>query len=615
MGQIIGIDLGTTNSVAAVMKDGEPEVIRLSTRTGSLLPSVVAIDAKTGERLVGHAARNQAVTNPKNTIFSIKRFMGRKFDDEEVQKADEETPYEVVKADNGDVRVRMNNRDYSPPEISAMVLREIKANAEDILGEGKTVDQAVITVPAHFDDAQRRATIDAGKIAGLEVLRIINEPTAAGLSYGFDKRSDGTVAVYDMGGGTFDISILKIANGIFEVQSTHGDTFLGGDDFDKRIINWMVEAFKQEHGIDLRADKNPEAFQRLREAAEEAKIELSETVNADINLPYITADASGPKNLKMTLTRAKLESLAVDDGDDLIQKSIKCCQQALEDANLSVDDIDEVLLAGGKTYMPAIDKAVKDFFGKEPIKEVNPDEVVALGAAIQAGMLGGKVTGITLVEKTSLTLSVAEVSGIATPMIKRNTTIPTKKVKNFTTVVDDQTQVDIHIIQGERPMSSDNRSLEKLILDSILPVPRGVPKIEVTFEIDDNNTLHVSARDLATGREQRMTIIPSSGLSDEEVERAIAEAEQYAKEDAERKERAEAANQAESAVYQAEKFLRDYANKLSPEAVRQTRLKVDAARQIQANGDIDEIKAATEALTQQLQTLGARIYKDAASST
>ena len=566
MGQIIGIDLGTTNSVAAVMKDGEPEVIRLSTRTGSLLPSVVAIDAKTGERLVGHAARNQAVTNPKNTVFSVKRFMGRKFDDEEVQKADEETPYEVVKADNGDVRLRMNNRDYSPPEISAMVLQEIKANAEDILGEDETVDQAVITVPAHFDDAQRKATIDAGKIAGLDVLRIINEPTAAGLSYGFDKRSDGTIAVYDMGGGTFDISILKIENGIFEVQSTHGDTFLGGDDFDKRIINWMVEAFKQEYGIDLRADKNPEAFQRLREAAEKAKIELSETVNADIKLPFLAADASGPKHLEMTLTRAKLESLAMGNGDDLIQKSIDCCQQALADANLSIDDIDEVLLAGGNTYMPAIDIAVKNFFGKELIKDVNPDEVVALGAAIQAGMLGGKVKGITLVEKTSLTLSVEEVSGIATSMIKRNTTIPTKKVKNFTTVVDSQTQVDIHIVQGERPMASDNRSLGKLILDGILPAPRGVPKIEVTFDIDANSTLHVSARDLAIGREQKMTIIPSSGLSDEEVERAKAEAEQHAKEDAERKERAVALNEAESKVYQAEKLIRNYANKLSPES-------------------------------------------------
>lgn len=494
-----------------------------------------------------------------------------------------------------------------------MVLQTLKCSAEAYLGE--TVDQAVITVPAHFDDAQRKATIDAGKIAGLEVLRIINEPTAAALFYGFDKRSEGTIAVYDMGGGTFDISILKIENGIFEVQSTNGDTFLGGDNFDERIVNWMIEEFKQEHSIDLRADKNPEAFQRLKEAAEEAKIELSEAFNADINLPFLAADARGPKHLNMTLTRAKLESLVMNVADDLIQKSIECCQQALTDAHLSVDDIDEVLLAGGKTYMPAIDKAVKEFFGKKPIKEVNPDEAVALGAAIQAGMLGGDVKGITLVDVIPLTLSVEEVSGKVMPMIKRNTNIPAKKVKNFTTVVDRQTEVEIHIVQGERPMASDNRSLAKLILDNILPVPRGLPKIEVTFDIDANGMLNVSAKDQATGNEQAMTVIPDSGLSDEEVEKAIAEAKQYAKEDAERRERAEAADQAERTVYQAEKLIRNYANKLSPEAVRQTRLKVDTAQQMQANGDIDQIKAATEALTQQLQTLGTQIYKDAASST
>ena len=608
MAQIIGIDLGTTNSVAAVMKDGEPEIIRLSNSIGNLLPSVVAI-GKAGERLIGHAARHQAVTNPENTIFSVKRFMGRKFDDEEVQEAVKRMPYQVSAAPNGDVRVKLNGRDYSPPEISAWVLQRLKANAEDYLGE--TVDQAVITVPAHFDDAQRKATIDAGKIAGLEVLRIINEPTAAGLSYGFDERIDGTVAVYDMGGGTFDISILKIANDIFEVQSTNGDTFLGGDNFDDRVIDWMVEAFEQEHGIELRADKNPEAFQRLREAAEEAKNELSETVNADINLPYITADASGPKNLKMTLTRAKLESLAMDDDDDLIQKSIDCCQQALDDADLSVDDIDEVLLVGGMTHMPRIREAVENFFGKEPTKRVNPAEVVALGAAIQAGVLDGDVTGITLVDVTPLTLSTVTMGDIAKPMIKRGTTIPAKEVDIFTTVVDNQKGIRVRVVQGERPMAADNRALGEFILDGLLPAPRGVPQIEQTFEIDANGTLHVSAKDLATGSEQGITIQPFSGLSDEEVERAKAEAEQHAEDDKKRKERAEAANQAESAVYQAEKLLRNYANKLSPEAVRQTRLKVDAARQIQANGDIDEIKAATEALTQQLQVLGTQMYKDA----
>ena len=608
MAQIIGIDLGTTNSVAAVMKDGEPEIIRLSNSIDTLLPSVVAI-TKTGERLIGHNARNQAVTNPENTIFSVKRFMGRKFDDEEVQEAVKRMPYQVSAAPNGDVRVKLNGRDYSPPEISAWVLQTLKRSAEEYLD--KTVDQAVITVPAHFDDAQRKATIDAGKIAGLEVLRIINEPTAAGLSYGFDERIDGTVAVYDMGGGTFDISILKIANDIFEVQSTNGDTFLGGDDFDERIIDWMIEEFEQEHGIDLRADKNSEAFQRLREDAEEAKIELSAAVNAEISIPFITADASGPKHLKMTLTRAKLESLAMDDDDDLIQKSIDCCQQALEDADLSIDDIDEVLLVGGMTYMPRIREAVENFFGKEPTKRVNPAEVVALGAAIQAGVLDGDIKDIVVVDKTPLTLSTVTMGGIATLMIKRNTTIPAKEVDIFTTVVDNQKGIRVRVVQGERPMAADNRALGEFILDGLLPAPRGVPQIEQTFEIDANGTLHVSAKDLATGSEQGITIKPFSGLSDEEVERAKAEAEQFAKADAERKERAEAANQAESTVYQAEKLLRNYANKLSPETVRQTRLKVDAARQIQANGDIDEIKAATEALTQQLQVLGTQMYKDA----
>ena len=608
MGKIIGIDLGTTNSVVAVMEDGEPTVIRSSTRTSNLIPSVVAIDPKTEERRIGEAARNQAGLNPKNTIYSVKRFMGRKFMDAEVQAAAKLMPYQVSAAPNGDVRVKLNGRDYSPPEISAWVLQELKDNAEDYLG--KTVDQAVITVPAHFDDAQRKATIDAGKIAGLEVLRIINEPTAASLSYGFDERSDGTVAVYDMGGGTFDISILKIENGIFEVQSTNGDTFLGGDNFDERIVNWMIEAFKQEHGIELQADKNPMAFQRLKEDAEKAKIELSAAVNAEISIPFITADASGPKHLKMSLTRAKLESLAMAY-DDLIQKSIDCCQQALDDAELSIDDIDEVLLAGGMTHMPRIREAVENFFGKEPSKRVNPAEVVARGAAIQAGVLDGDVKDIVLVDVTPMTLSIETKGDIATSMIKRNTTIPAKKVKIFTTSVDNQTAVRTRIVEGERPMASDNTTLGEYILDGILPAPRGVPQIEDTFEIDANGILHVSTKDLATGHKKEMTIARASGLSDKEVERAIAEAEQFAKADAERKARAEALNEAESKVYQAEKLIRNYANKLSPETVRQTRLKVDAARQIQANGDIDEIKAATEALTQQLQVLGTQLYKDA----
>ena len=612
MGQIIGIDLGTTNSVAAVMEDGKPKVIQSSTRTSNLIPSMVAIDPKTEERRIGEAARNQAGLNPENTIFSVKRFMGRKFKDAEVQAAAKLVPYQVSAAPNGDVRVKLNGRDYSPPEISAWVLQELKSNAEAYLRE--TVDQAVITVPAHFDDAQRKATIDAGKIAGLEVLRIINEPTAASLSYGFDERIEGTVAVYDMGGGTFDISILKIANGIFEVQSTNGDTFLGGDNFDERIIDWMVEEFKQEHGIELRSDKNPMAFHLLKENSEKAKIELSAAVNAEISIPFITADASGPKHLNMSLSRAKLESLVTDD-DDLIQKSIECCQQALEDAELSIDDIDEVLLVGGMTYMPRIREAVENFFGKEPSKRVNPAEVVALGAAIQAGVLDGDIKDIVVVDVTSLTLSTVTMGDIATPMIKRNTTIPAKKADIFTTVVDNQKGIRVRVVQGERPMAADNRSLGEFILDDILPAPRGVPKIEQIFEIDANGTLKVSAKDLATGSEQGITIQPFSGLSSEEIVRAKAEAEQHAKEDAERKERAEALNEAESKVYQAEKILRNYANKLSPEAVRQTRLKIDAARQVQTKGDIDQIKAATEALTQQLQGLGMQIYKDAASSS
>jgi len=607
MGRIIGIDLGTTNSVAAVIEGGEPTVIPLSKELGNLTPSVVAIDNK-GERRVGTAARRQAANNPKNTVFSIKRFMGRKFEEPEVQDAAKLVSYKVSEASNGDVRVRMNNRDYSPPEISAMVLQKMKADAEDYL-EGETVDQAVITVPAHFDDAQRHATKDAGKIAGLEVLRIINEPTAASLAYGLGGDREGMIAVYDMGGGTFDISILKIANGIFEVKSTYGHTFLGGDNFDERIIDEMAEQFKQEHGIDLRDDS--EALWRLKEAAEEAKIELSTTFNADINLPFITFDADGPKHLNMSLSRAKLEDLVTDDDYDLIQETIECCKQALKDAELSIDDIDEVLLAGGMTQMPAIREAVKNFFGKEPTKRVNPAEVVANGAAIQAGMLDGDIKGIALLDVTPLTLSTETEGDIATPMIKRNTTIPTKKVKNFTTVADNQTRIMFHVIQGERPMASDNRSLGRFILDGILPAPRGVPQIEKTFEIDANGILNVSAKDLATGREQAITIFPDSGLSDAEIERAKAEAEQFAREDAERKERSEAVNQAESTIYQAKKLLRNYAEKLPRGGVQRAEEKIEALQQARETGSISEIKAATEALTQQLQALGGQMYEDA----
>ncbi len=498
MGRIIGIDLGTTNSVVAVMEGGEPTVIP-STEGGNLIPSVVAINSKTGERLVGRVARNQAVVNPANTVFSIKRFIGRKFGDAEVQEAIETVPYDVKAASNGDVRVVMNEREYSAPEISAMILQKIKADAEAYLGE--TVDQAVITVPAYFNDAQRNATKDAGKIAGLDVLRIINEPTASSLSFGMGERNEGIIAVYDLGGGTFDISILEVADGVFEVKSTNGDTYLGGDNFDDRVINWIADQFEQENGINLRKDR--QALQRLKEAAEKAKIELSTTLSAEINLPFITADASGPKHLTKTLTRAKLEMLV----DELIGKTIGPCNRALKDAGLTAGDVDEVLLVGGMTRMPAIQDAVQGFFlNKEPTKGVNPDEVVALGAAIQAGVLGGDVKDILLLDVTPLTLSVETLGAVATPMIERNTTIPSKKTQVYSTAADSQTQVEIHIVQGERPMAADNKSLGKFILDGIPPAPRGMPQIEVTFDIDANGILNVSAKDKATGREQAITI-------------------------------------------------------------------------------------------------------------
>ena len=603
MGRIIGIDLGTTNSVVAVMEGGEPTVIP-SSEGGNLIPSVVAINTKTGERLVGRVARNQAVVNPENTVFSVKRFMGRKFKDAEVQAASKLVPYDVSAAPNGDVRVKLNDRDYSAPEISAMVLQKIKADAEAYLGE--SVDQAVITVPAYFNDAQRNATKDAGKIAGLEVLRIINEPTASSLSYGLGERSEGIIAVYDLGGGTFDISILEVADGVFEVKSTNGDTYLGGDNFDEIIINWIADQFKQENGIDLRADR--QALQRLKEAAEKAKIELSATLSAEINLPFITADASGPKHLNMSLSRAKLESLVAG----LVRQSIDPCKKALQDAGLSTGDVDAVLLVGGMTRMPAIQKAVKDFFGKEPTKGVNPDEVVALGAAIQAGVLGGDVKDILLLDVTPLTLSVETLGGVATAMIDRNTTIPTKKSQIYSTAANSQTQVEIHIVQGERPMAVDNKSLGKFILDGIPAAPRGVPQIEVTFDIDANGILNVSAKDKATQREQAITITASSGLSDDEVDTMVAEAEKFASQDAERKERAEVSNQAESAIFQAEQMIRDHQDKLPPDAVQQTQEKIEAVRQAQAKDDITAIKAAAEALAQQLQVLGAQMYEDAA---
>ena len=603
MAKIIGIDLGTTNSVVAVMEGGEPTVI-----TGSegsrLCPSVVAVNAKSGERMVGQVARRQAVTNSDNTIFSIKRFMGRKFSDPEVQRAREILPYQITEAPNGDVRVHMGDKEYSPPEISAMVLQKLKADAEAYLGE--TVTQAVITVPAYFNDSQRQATKDAGKIAGLEVLRIINEPTASSLAYGLDKKNvDQTIAVYDLGGGTFDISILDVGEGVFEVKSTNGDTFLGGDDFDQRIIDWIADEYHKDQGINLRQDKM--ALQRLKEAAEKAKIELSTVMQTEINLPFITADASGPKHLTMTLTRAKLEQLV----GDLIERSIGPCKLALEDAKMKPSDIDEVILVGGQTRTPAVQEAVRSFFGKELHKGVNPDEVVAVGAAIQAGVLGGEVKDILLLDVTPLTLSIETLGGVATPLIERNTTIPTKKSQVFSTAADMQTSVEIKVVQGERPMAADNKLLGNFILDGIPPAPRGVPQIEVAFDIDADGILNVSAQDKATGREQHITITASSGLMEEEVERMVKEAEQFAAEDRQRKERVEARNMADSMIYQAEKILREQGDKVPANVKSEVESKISSLRAILDSGGADELENKAQELRMALQQIGAAMYEQA----
>ena len=600
MGRIIGIDLGTTNSVVAVMEGGEPVVIP-SSEGGRLIPSVVAVNPKTGERVVGKVARNQAVINPENTVFSVKRFMGRKFEDAEVQRAIKFVPYKVTAAPNGDVRVHMGGKEYSPPEISAMILQKIKADAEAYLGE--TVDQAVITVPAYFNDAQRNATKDAGRIAGLEVLRIINEPTASSLAYGLGEKKAGLIAVYDLGGGTFDISILEVGDGVFEVRSTNGDTYLGGDDFDQVIINWIADEFKRDQGIDLRGDR--QALQRLKEAAEKAKIELSSTMNAEINLPFITADAGGPKHLNMTLTRAKLESLT----SSLIQRSIEPLKAALRDAGVEVKDIDTVVLVGGMTRMPAVVEAVKGFFGKEPSKGVNPDEVVGAGAAIQAGVLRGDVKDILLLDVTPLSLGVETLGGVATPMIERNTTIPTKKSQVYSTAADNQTQVEIHIVQGERPMATDNKSLGRFILDGIPPSPRGIPQIEVTFDIDANGILNVSARDKATGREQKITITASSGLSEAEIQRMVKEAEKFASEDAKRREGVEAKNAAETEVFRAEKFVSENGDKIPADSKTQISSLVADVRKAIEGGEPEAIQSSTNELGSYLQQVGAELYE------
>jgi len=599
MGKIIGIDLGTTNSVVAVMEGGEPVVIP-SAEGERLVPSVVAVN-KNHERLTGRVARNQAVVNPENTIFSIKRFMGRKYDDPEVQRAISRVPYKVAKAPNGDVRVVLDGKEYSPPEISAMILAKLKADAEAYLGE--TVTQAVITVPAYFNDAQRNATKDAGKIAGLEVLRIINEPTASSLAYGLDKKKDEIIAVYDLGGGTFDISILDVGEGVFQVHATNGDTFLGGDDFDQRVIDFMADEFKRENGIDLRGDR--QALQRLKEAAEKAKIELSSMMQTEINLPYITADASGPKHLVMTLTRSKLEQLT----NDLIERSLGPVRQALKDANLEKEKINEVVMVGGMTRMPAVVEAVRKQFNKEPHKGVNPDEVVAIGAAIQAGVLGGEVKDILLLDVTPLTLSVETLGGVSSAMIERNTTIPTRKSQIFSTAADGQSQVEIHVLQGERPMAIDNKSLGKFILDGIPPAPRGVPQIEVTFDIDANGILKVTAQDKATGRSQNITITASSGLSESEVERMRKEAEAHAEEDRRRKELVEVRNTADSSAYAAEKVLKDLGDKVPSELKTKTEEQIAKVRQAMATEDAANIRSETEALNQIVQQIGTAAYQ------
>ena len=605
MSYIIGIELGTTNSVVAVMEGGEPTVIP-SAEGGRLVPSVVAVNPKTGERMVGQVARRQAITNPSNTIYSVKRFMGRKFDGKAVQRAQKHMPYQITEAANGDVRVVMNGKDYSPPEISAMVLQKLRADAEAYLGT--TISQAIVTVPAYFNDAQRQATKDAGKIAGLEVLRIINEPTASALAYGIDRADhEGKIAVYDLGGGTFDISILDMGDGVFEVLSTNGDTFLGGDDFDDRIINWVADVFQTEQGVDLRQD--PMALQRLKEASEKAKIELSTVLETEINLPYITADATGPKHLVVTLSRARLEQLT----EDLIERSIGPCRLALEDAGLDASEIDDIILVGGMTRMPAVQEAVRDFFGKETHKGVNPDEVVAIGAAIQAGVLAGDVKDILLLDVTPLTLAIETLGGVATPMIDRNTTIPTKKMQPFTTASHNQTQVEISVTQGERPMSKDNKLLGHFILDGIPPAPRGVPQIEVTFDIDANGILHVTAHDKATGREQSIKITASSGLSDSEINKMVEEAEAHKADDEARQLLIESRNRADAVTYQTEKAMQEAGDNLPVEIKQELEEKITVVRTASAGEDAEAIEASTNELLESSQKIGEYMYAQAAA--
>jgi molecular chaperone DnaK len=602
MSKIIGIDLGTTNSVVAVMEAGEPVVIT-NPEGGRLTPSVVAF-TKTGERLVGQVAKRQAVTNPENTVFSIKRFMGRKYD--EVSEEMKMVPYQVVRASNGDARVTANGKEYSPPEISAMILQKLKQAAEEYLGQ--PVTKAVITVPAYFNDAQRQATKDAGQIAGLEVMRIVNEPTAAALAYGLDKKKDETIAVYDFGGGTFDISILEVGEGVVEVKATNGDTHLGGDNLDQRIIDWIISEFKKTDGIDLGKDRM--ALQRLKEAAEKAKMELSTVMETDINLPFITADQTGPKHLQMKLTRAKFEQLV----EDLLQKTVGPTKQALADAGLDPSKIDEVVLVGGSTRIPRVQAIVKELFSKEPHKGVNPDEVVAVGAAVQAGVLAGDVKDLLLLDVTPLSLGIETLGGVMTTLIPRNTTIPTRKSEIFSTAADNQTSVEVHVLQGERPLARDNRTLGRFHLIGLPPAPRGVPQIEVTFDIDANGIVNVSAKDLGTGKEQKITITASSGLAKEEVERMMKEAESHADEDKKRREEIETRNKADQAVYGAERLVKDMGDKISSSDKAAIESAIEALKKANESNDTAAIQRALDQLTSAQHKAAEALYRQQAQA-
>ncbi len=600
MGKIIGIDLGTTNSVVAVMEGGEPKVIP-NEEGGRTTPSIVGFTSS-GERLVGQVAKRQAITNPQNTIYSIKRFMGRRYD--EVNDEMKMVPYKVV--NQGDhVAIVAQGKEYTPPQISAMILQKLKKAAEDYLGQ--SVTEAVITVPAYFNDAQRQATKDAGKIAGLDVKRIVNEPTAAALAYGLDKKKDETIAVYDFGGGTFDISILEVGEGVIEVKSTNGDTHLGGDNIDQRIVDWLVDEFKKDETLDLRSKGNEMALQRLRDAAEKAKIELSTTMETEINLPFITADASGPKHLVKKLTRAKLEQMV----EDIIQRSVGPCKQAMKDAGIEASKIDEVVLVGGQTRMPRIQALVKDLFGKEPHRGVNPDEVVAIGAAVQAGVLAGDVKDLLLLDVTPLSLAIETLGGVATQMIPRNTTIPTRKTEVFSTAADSQTSVEVHVLQGERPMAKDNRTLGKFHLTGIPPAPRGVPQVEVTFDIDANGILNVTAKDRATGKDQKITITSSSGLSKEEVDRMAKEADAHAAEDKTKREEIEARNQLDGFVYNVEKMLKEHGDKISGDDKANVESALAEAKKAQEGTDVAGMNAAREKLVQASHKLAEAMYKAA----